>query len=83
MYSDYLRSIITPIVDSPEEIIIEEKHDDRGILLSLTVAKRDMGAIVGKLGKNIESIRSLLRILGLKNNARVSIVVNEPLLPVK
>lgn len=76
--NDYLVSIITPILKSPEGLSVSESKDDMGILLTVKVNKEDMGAIVGKLGETAKAIRHLVRIVGLKAGARVSIRINEP-----
>lgn len=49
-----------------------------GVLISLTVNPADMGKIIGRMGNTAKAIRTLLRIIGMKNNARVNLKINEP-----
>jgi len=75
---DLLEYIVKALVDYPEEVKIERKIDEMGVLLSLKVHPEDMGQIIGKAGSTARSIRSLIRIIGLKNNARVNLKIEEP-----
>lgn len=75
----YLKTIISPIIKNPEAIQIEKKDDERGTLLTLTVAKEDMGIVIGKSGDTAKAIRWLLRQWGMTHNARIAIKINEPI----
>lgn len=75
---DFLEYIVRSLVDHPEDIKIERKVDEMGVLLSLKVNAEDMGQIIGKGGSTIRAIRNLIRIVGLKNRARVNLKVEEP-----
>ena len=66
------------IVDYPDEVKIERKIDEMGVLLTLKVNKADMGQVVGRQGATAKAIRSLLKIVGMKNNARVNLKILEP-----
>ncbi len=77
-FSEYLRQIVTPLLTRPESAVIEQTQDNMGVLLTLTVAPEDMGPIIGKQGETAKAIRSLIRIAGIKQNARVSLKVTEP-----
>lgn len=74
----FLEFIIKSIVDHPEEVKIERKIDEMGVLLTLRVSPQDMGQVIGRDGSTAKSIRSLLRIVGIKNNARVTLKIEEP-----
>ena len=74
----YLAEIIRPLLKSPEAVKISQSTDDMGILLTVTLAKDDMGVVIGKSGETAKAIRHLVRILGVKNNARVSVKITEP-----
>ncbi|MBZ1348636.1 MAG: KH domain-containing protein [Candidatus Liptonbacteria bacterium] len=74
----FLELLIKSMVNSPEDVEITRKIDERGVLLSLKVNARDMGQIIGRRGETANSIRSLLRIVGMKNNARVNLKIEEP-----
>ncbi len=75
---DFLEFIIKALVDHPEDVKIDRKVDEMGVLLSLRVNPEDMGQIIGKEGSTARSIRSLVRIVGLKNHARVNLKIEEP-----
>lgn len=74
----YLVEIINPLLTKPTAAQISTTTDDMGILLTLTVAAEDMGPIIGKAGETAKAIRHLVRIAGIKQNARVSVKINEP-----
>lgn len=75
---DFLDFVIKAIVEHPEEVKIDRKVDEMGVLLTVKVHKDDMGQLIGREGSTIRAIRSLLRIIGLKNHARVNIKIEEP-----
>nr|MDD3720223.1 KH domain-containing protein [Candidatus Gracilibacteria bacterium] len=72
---EFLQYLLENIVSKPEDIKIERKEDELGILLTLSVNKDDMGIIIGKGGSTINSIRSIMRLLGMKLNKRVNVKV--------
>ncbi len=75
----FLEYVINAIVDHPEAVVIERTVDNMGVLLTLTVHPDDMGKVIGKQGKIAqEALRPLLRIVGMKHNARVNLKINEP-----
>lgn len=75
---DFLEYLVKSIVDHPDDVKVDRKVDEMGVLLSLKVNPQDMGQVVGRLGATAKSIRSLLRIVGIKNNARVNLKIEEP-----
>ncbi len=75
---DFLEFIVKNIVDHPEDVEIERKVDEMGVLLSLHVHPDDMGQVIGKEGSTARAIRGLVRIIGLKNKARVNLKIVEP-----
>jgi len=75
---EFLESVVKALVDHPEDVKIDRKVDEMGVLLSLKVNPEDMGQIIGKAGATARSIRSLVRIVGLKNHARVNLKIEEP-----
>lgn len=75
---DFLEYLIKALVDHPEDVKIDRKVDEMGVLLSLRVNPEDMGQIIGKAGATARAIRSLVRIVGLKNHARVNLKIEEP-----
>lgn len=75
---EYLARIITPLLTQPEMAKIATSNDDMGTLLSVVVAPKDMGPLIGKNGETSKAIRHLIRIAGIKQNCRVSVKINEP-----
>lgn len=76
----YAKAVIEPMLDHPEDLVLVESQDQMGVLLTLRVHKEDMGALIGKAGGTAGAIRLLVRIVGLRSNARVSIKFDEPLI---
>ena len=75
---DFLEYLVKSIVDHPDDVQVDRKVDEMGVLLSLHVNAQDMGQVVGRQGSTAKAIRSLLRIVGIKNNARVNLKIEEP-----
>ncbi len=75
---EFLEYLVKYIVDNPDDVKVERKVDELGVLLSLKVNAQDMGQVVGRQGSTAKAIRSLLRIVGIKNNARVNLKIEEP-----
>ena len=74
----FLEYIVKALVDHPEDVKIDRKVDEMGVLLSLKVNPEDMGQIIGKGGSTARAIRTLVRIVGLKSHARVNLKIEEP-----
>jgi len=75
---DFLEFIVKTLVDHPDDVKVERKVDEMGVLLNLHLHKEDMGQIIGREGSTVRAIRTLLRIIGLKNHARVNLKIEEP-----
>jgi len=75
---EFLEYVIKALVDHPEDVHVERKVDEMGVLLSLRVNPKDMGQVIGRAGATAKSIRNLIRIIGLKNQARVNLKIEEP-----
>ncbi len=75
---EFLEYVIKALVDHPEDVKVDRRVDEMGVLLSLKVNPEDMGQIIGRAGATARSIRSLVRIVGLKNQARVNLKIEEP-----
>jgi len=73
-----LEYITKALVDHPESVKVNRTIDERGVLLSMDVHPEDMGKIIGKLGNTAKAIRTILRVVGIKNGARVNLKINEP-----
>lgn len=74
---DTLFYIVSSIVDNPKAVKIEEGEQDGIINFSVTVAKEDMGKVIGKEGKIIRAIRSVMKIPAIKQNKIINITLNE------
>ena len=74
----FLDFIIKALVEKPEEVKITRTVDEMGVLMTLDVSPADMGKIIGREGNTAKAIRTLLRVVGMKNNARVNLKINEP-----
>lgn len=74
----FLETVIKTIVDYPEEVRINRTTDEMGVLLTLDVNPVDMGKVIGREGNTAKAIRTLLRIVGMKNNSRVNLKISEP-----
>jgi len=78
MDQEFLEFIVKSVVDNPDEVQVERSIDERGVLLTLTVSPQDMGMIIGRQGSTAKAIRTLLRVVGAKNDARINLKINEP-----
>lgn len=74
----FLEYAVKELVDNPDAVATTRTIDQMGVLLTLTVHPDDMGKIIGKSGKTAEALRILLRVVGMKHNARVNLKINEP-----
>ncbi len=75
---DFLEFVVKALVDHPQDVKVDRKVDEMGVLLTLNLNKEDMGQIIGRQGSTVKAIRALLRIIGLKNHARVNLKIEEP-----
>lgn len=74
----FLDFVVKALVDKPENVKINRTVDEMGVLLTLEVAADDMGKVIGRQGNTAKAIRTLLRVVGMKNNSRVNLKINEP-----
>lgn len=74
----FLEYVVKELVDNPNDVKINRSVDEMGVFLTLDVNSNDMGKIIGRGGATANAIRTLLRVVGLKNNARVNFKINEP-----
>ncbi len=74
----FLEFVVKALVDNPDAVVITRTVDEMGVLLMLMVHADDMGKIIGKDGNTAKSLRTLLRVVGMKHNARVNLKINEP-----
>ncbi len=74
----FLEYVVKALVEHPSEVKVNRVVDEMGVLITLEVAPSDMGKIIGREGNTAKAIRTLLRVVGMKNNARVNLKINEP-----
>ena len=74
----FLETVVKALVDNPESVQINRTVDEMGVLLTLDVHAEDMGKIIGRSGNTAKAIRTLLRVVGMKHDARVNLKINEP-----
>ena len=75
---EFLEFVVKALVDTPSAVRTDRKVDEMGVLITLKVDPADMGKIIGRNGQTAKSIRALLRVVGVKNNARVNLKIEEP-----
>lgn len=75
---EFLEFVVTGLVDHPEDVKVGRAVDEMGVLLTLDLNAEDMGKVIGRSGNTAKAIRTLLRVVGMKYNARVNLKINEP-----
>lgn len=75
---EFLEFVVKGLVEHPEEVKIGRAVDEMGVLLTLDLNPEDMGKVIGRSGNTAKAIRTLLRVVGMKHNARVNLKINEP-----
>jgi len=75
---EFLSFVVKSLVDNPDDVQIDRKVDEMGVLLTLSINPADMGKIIGRQGNTAKAIRTLLRVIGMKNNSRVNLKISEP-----
>jgi uncharacterized protein len=71
----FIEFIVKSLVSNPDAVIVERRIDEKGVLLELTVDGEDLGRVIGKRGATAQSLRTLLRALGTKNDARYNLKI--------
>lgn len=75
---EFVEFVVKQIVNNPDDVKVDRKIDEMGVLITLDVNPEDMGMIIGREGATAKALRTLLRVIGAKNNARVNLKINEP-----
>ena len=75
---EFVEFIIKSLVDNPDKVKSTRTVDEMGVLITLDVDPSDMGQVIGRQGQTAKAIRTLLKVVGAKNNARVNLKINEP-----
>ena len=71
----FVEYIVKSLVGHPDDVVVDRMIDEKGVLLSLTVNPEDLGRVIGKRGVTAQSLRTLLRALGTKNDARYNLKI--------
>ncbi len=74
----FLEYVVKALVDNPNDVKITRTVDEMGVLMTLEVNASDMGKVIGRSGNTAKAIRTILRVVGMKNNSRVNLKINEP-----
>ncbi|MEK7560555.1 MAG: KH domain-containing protein [Patescibacteria group bacterium] len=75
---EFLEYVVKSLVDNPDAVKTDRRVDEMGVLITLKVDPQDMGKIIGRNGQTAKAVRSLLRVVGVKNNSRVNLKIEEP-----
>ncbi|MFA5886193.1 MAG: KH domain-containing protein [Patescibacteria group bacterium] len=75
---EFLEMVVKAIVANPNDVVVDRTIDERGVLLTLKTNPSDMGYVIGRKGQTAQSIRTLLKIIGAKNNSRVNLKIYDP-----
>ena len=75
---EFLEFVVKGLVEHPDDVKIARTVDEMGVLLMLDLHPDDMGKVIGRSGNTAKAIRTLLRVVGMKHNARVNLKINEP-----
>lgn len=76
--TELLEAILKAIVERPELVNVNRKVDEMGVLLTVSLDEKDAGAVIGKDGSTIQAIRKIMKIVGMKNNARINVKLDVP-----
>ena len=75
---DFVEYIVKQLVNKPENVEVTRKVDEMGVLIEVKVDPEDMGLLIGRAGSTAKAVRTLARIIGMRNNARVNLRIVEP-----
>lgn len=75
---EFVEFVVRAIVDNPDAVSTVRTVDEMGVLITLSVDQNDLGQVIGRQGQTAKAIRTLLRVVGAKNQARVNLKINEP-----
>ena len=75
---EFVETVVRAIVGHPDDVRTDRTIDERGVLITLHINQEDMGYVIGRQGQTARSIRTLLKIVGAKENARVNLKIHEP-----
>lgn len=76
--ANFVEQVVKMLVDNPDDVSVDRVVDEMGVLITLSVNQEDMGMVIGREGSTAKALRTLLRVVGARNNARVNLKINEP-----
>ncbi|MCK4636131.1 MAG: KH domain-containing protein [Candidatus Moranbacteria bacterium] len=74
----FIEEVVRMLVDNPDDVKVDRTVDEMGVLITLSVNAADMGMVIGREGSTAKALRTLLRVVGARNNARVNLKIDEP-----
>ena len=74
----FITYVLESIVDDKDQLVIESRTDELGLLITIAVSDRDMGKLIGKDGQTIKALRTLIRVIGGNASQRINLKVLEP-----
>lgn len=74
----FVEYVVKSIVSHPEDVSTDRTIDEMGVLITLKINPADMGYVIGRQGQTARAIRTLLKIVGARNNSRVNLKIQEP-----
>lgn len=75
---EFISTVLSMLVEDKDQLVVDARLDELGVLITVKVSDRDMGKLIGKSGQTIKSVRTLLRVIGGASNQRVNLKVLEP-----
>lgn len=75
---EFIEYVVKALVDRPDDVSSDRTVDEMGVLITLKVNPQDLGQVIGRQGQTAKAIRTLLRVVGAKNHARVNLKIHEP-----
>ena len=75
---EFVEYVVKALVDNPDDVQVERTLDERGVLLTLKLNPADMGYVIGRQGQTARALRTLLRVVGSRNDARLNLKIEEP-----
>lgn len=75
---EFAEYLVKAVVSKPDAVSIDRVVDEMGVLLTVNVDPSDVGYVIGKQGSTAQSLRTLLKAIGARNNARVNLKINQP-----
>lgn len=75
---DFVLYVLQSLCEDHDQLVLEERRDELGILLTIKVSDRDMGKLIGRAGQTVKALRTLVRLIGGNANERINLKILEP-----